>query len=133
MGAQIFLENEQRHFEDEVGQFEIAQNGETRYSPECRHMIETINFIPRAQLKVYWRAPTEPGTGCILIRATVLQHRDVAGLTKRICEEIADEMENHPQSSSIGQDICCACDEARYEVKISSLCLYIPLCSSLIY
>lgn len=117
------LENEQQA-KDDVGQFEMLHTGEARYSPECQNMVETISSIPRTQLNVYWRAPKKPGTGCILIRATVFQHRDVwfrndSSLTKRICEEIADNVENHSQTTSFGQDICCSCDEARYEVNIS--------------
>ncbi|XP_069963854.1 spondin-1-like isoform X3 [Bactrocera oleae] len=86
-------------------------------------MVESTNTNPKTRIDVMWVAPDKPGSGCILIRTTLLQHRDVwymddGGLTRSICEESTDEVESAPLSEN--QNKCCACDEARYELTFKS-------------
>ena len=67
-------------------------------------------------LQVLWTAP-DPGHGCILFKATVIEHRDVwymdgGPLTKEFCENeyVFDDVLTTPNNK------CCACAEAKYEV-----------------
>lgn len=77
-------------------------------------MIESTNANTKVRVSVGWVAPNG---GCVLIKAAVLQHRSVwyiddGFLTKRICAEEIDEV----NSQTPALDVCCACDEAKYEV-----------------
>lgn len=63
-----------------------------------------------------WTAP-QPGSGCVAFKATVIEHRDVwymddGPLTKEFCEEEPniDDLLTPPTK-------CCACAEAKYEVR----------------
>ncbi|KAM7345254.1 spondin-1-like [Cochliomyia hominivorax] len=126
ISAKLVLENEngEKNFHEDLGRLEVVDPIETRYSQECVNMIESTNSNPKTRLDMVWTAPVEPGNGCVLIRATVLQHRDVwfmddGGLTKRICEEIVDDVESQKKDSQ--EMPCCACDEARYEITFEGL------------
>ncbi|KAH8285068.1 hypothetical protein KR054_004674 [Drosophila jambulina] len=118
----LALENENGDFSYKVdlGRFELSDLIETRFSPNCINMVENTNTNPKTHMHLTWVAPSEPGSGCILIRATVQQHRDVwhmddGGLTRRICEEVVDDVESQPTTPTVDVP-CCACDEARYEL-----------------
>ncbi|KAH8252232.1 hypothetical protein KR038_004946 [Drosophila bunnanda] len=118
----LALENENGDFsyKDDLGRFELSDLIETRFSPNCINMVENTNTNPKTHMHLTWVAPSEPGSGCILIRATVQQHRDVwhmddGGLTRRICEEVVDDVESQPTAPTVDVP-CCACDEARYEL-----------------
>ncbi|KAH8386233.1 hypothetical protein KR200_007341 [Drosophila serrata] len=118
----LALENENGDFsyKDDLGRFELSDMIETRFNPNCINMVENTNTNPKTHMHLTWVAPSEPGSGCILIRATVQQHRDVwhmddGGLTRRICEEVVDDVESQPTTPSVDVP-CCACDEARYEL-----------------
>lgn len=100
-----------------LGTWEIADLAETRFSPRCPNLVENTNTNVKTRVDVFWVAPSSPGQGCILLRATVMQHRDVwfmddGFLTKRMCEEEVDDIDTQPSIV----DPCCACDEAKYEV-----------------
>ncbi|XP_020800952.1 spondin-1 [Drosophila serrata] len=100
-----------------LGTWEISDLAETRYSPRCANLVENTNTNVKTRVDVVWVAPSSPGQGCILLRATVMQHRDVwfmddGFLTKRMCEEEADDIDTQPSIV----DPCCACDEAKYEL-----------------
>lgn len=106
----------------DLGHFELIDTVETHFSPQCVNMVESTNATPKQRLDVTWIAPIEPNTGCVLIRATIVQHRDIwfmddGGLTKRICAEDSDGMTLFTTGSTNARD-CCACDEVRYEVII---------------
>ncbi|XP_017002762.2 spondin-1 [Drosophila takahashii] len=118
----LALENENGDFsyQDDLGRFELSDRIESRFSPNCINMVENTNTNPKTHMHLTWVAPSEPGSGCILIRATVQQHRDVwhmddGGLTRRICEEVTDDVESQPATPTVDVP-CCACDEARYEL-----------------
>uniref|UniRef100_A0A1A9ZR78 Spondin-1 n=1 Tax=Glossina pallidipes TaxID=7398 RepID=A0A1A9ZR78_GLOPL len=126
LSAKVTLENDQgvKSAYEDLGRFNIVDSVATRYSTDCINMIETTNTNPKKRLDVEWIAPSTVGMGCILIRATVLQHRDVwfmddGGLTKRICEEVIDDLES--QKKDLEERLCCACDEARYEITFEGL------------
>ncbi|EDX06734.1 GD10853 [Drosophila simulans] len=117
------LENENGDFSynDDLGRFELSDMIETRFSPNCINMVENTNTNSKTHMHLTWVAPSEPGSGCVLIRATVQQHREVwhmddGGLTKRICEEVTDDVESQPTAPAAVDVPCCACDEARYEL-----------------
>ncbi|KAH8384614.1 hypothetical protein KR093_002647 [Drosophila rubida] len=123
----LALENENGDFNymSDLGRFELNDLIETRFSPNCINMVENTNTNPKTHMHLTWTAPSEPGSGCILIRATVLQHRDVwhmddGGLTRRICEEVVDDVESQPTGPSVNTP-CCACDEARYELTFEGV------------
>lgn len=118
----LALEQESGDAEDDlnaIGAFEIADLSETRFSPRCPNVVENTNTNLKTHVDVVWAAPTSPGQGCVLLRATVMQHRDVwfmddGMLTKRMCEEEVDDINIQPSIV----DPCCACDEAKYEVWV---------------
>ncbi|XP_005181625.2 spondin-1 [Musca domestica] len=102
---------------DVVGTFEIADLAETRFSPRCANLVENTNTNVKQRVDVVWVAPAATGMGCVLLRATVIQHRDVwfmddGFLTKKLCEEEIDDIDSQPTIV----DPCCACDEAKYEL-----------------
>lgn len=72
-------------------------------------------------LQVLWTAPP-PGAGCIAIRATVIEHRDIwyrddGPLSKVLCEDEVDSIDSQPAI----MEECCACDEAKYELTFEGL------------
>ncbi|XP_011180088.2 spondin-1 [Zeugodacus cucurbitae] len=101
---------------DTVGYFELKDKAETRFSTQCENMIESTNSNTKVHISVGWVAPTG---GCVLIKAALLQHRlawymDDGLLTKRICAEEIDEV----NSQTPPVEVCCACDEAKYELIV---------------
>ncbi|XP_023308347.2 spondin-1 [Lucilia cuprina] len=126
ISAKLVLENEngEKPINGDLGHLEVVDPVETRYSHQCINMVESTNTNPKTRMDFVWTAPVDAGNGCVLIRATVLQHRDVwfmddGGLTKRICEEVVDDMES--QRKDLDERLCCACDEARYEITFEGL------------
>lgn len=68
-----------------------------------------------------WTAP-EPGSGCLVFKSTVIEHRDVwfsddGQLSKVLCEDLADSGDTQP----IVLAECTACDEAKYELTFEGL------------
>ncbi|KAH8271532.1 hypothetical protein KR018_004692 [Drosophila ironensis] len=119
----LALENENGdyNYNDDLGRFELSDFIETRFSPNCINMVENTNTNPKTHMHLTWVAPSSAESGCVLIRATVQQHRDVwhmddGGLTRRICAEVTDDVESQPTAVAAVDSPCCACDEARYEL-----------------
>ncbi|XP_058979646.1 spondin-1-like [Musca domestica] len=126
ISAKLALENDNGDLvmNSNLGHFELIDPVESRFSADCVNMIETTNTNPKTRLDMAWVAPSEPGFGCVLIRATVIHHRDVwfmddGLLTKRICEEAVDDLESQKKDEE-GKE-CCACDEARYEITFEGM------------
>ncbi|XP_055906026.1 spondin-1 [Eupeodes corollae] len=99
-----------------LGYFEIVDFSHTKFSDKCNNLVMHTNMLPKSRIDVVWTAP-QPGSGCVLIRATVIEHREVwymddGFLTKQFCEEQQDDIDNQPAV----MDPCCACDEAKYEL-----------------
>lgn len=104
---------------DTTGHFELLSTTDTRFASGCENMVESTNTNAKNSIKVSWVAPSHPESGCVLIKAGVVQHRDVwfiddGFLTKRICPEEIDEL----NILTPPLDNCCACDEAKYEVSV---------------
>jgi spondin-1 len=64
-----------------------------------------------------WVAPAK-GSGCVRLSAMIYEgkdawYADAGGLSKIICERKADGMKK-----ALSEDECCACDEAKYNVRI---------------
>lgn len=81
-------------------------------------------------IQVLWKAP-QKGSGCIKFRATVVESVDLwfsedGGLTKTLCEESPDTEDTQPKILKH----CCTCDEAKYEVCISSTATFVADCVS---
>ncbi|XP_036334393.1 spondin-1 isoform X2 [Rhagoletis pomonella] len=99
-----------------IGYFELIDAAETRFSSACENMIESTNANTKIRVSVGWVAPAG---GCVLVKAAVLQHRNVwfiddGFLTKRICPEEIDDV----NSQTPPVEPCCACDEAKYELIV---------------
>ncbi|ALC41844.1 CG30203, partial [Drosophila busckii] len=102
-----------------AGHFELFNNIETRFTVGCENMIESTNTNAKTRIDVSWVAPKQPDSGCVLIKAAIVQHRNVwfiddGFLTKRICAEEIDELNS--QTPTLQN--CCACDEAKYEIVL---------------
>lgn len=87
----------------------------------CGNVVTHTSETTKGEIYVNWTAP-EPGSGCVIFRATVIEHRDVwymddGPLTKTVCE---DEATQEDIISNI-QEECCACYEAKYEVCLKTL------------
>ncbi|KAL9692240.1 hypothetical protein quinque_000022, partial [Culex quinquefasciatus] len=83
--------------------------------------VTQTSSIPKSEIQVNWIAPPA-GSGCIAIRATVVEHRDVwymddGPLSKIFCEDEADSVDTQPPVLKE----CCACDEAKYELTFEGL------------
>ncbi|KAH8398981.1 hypothetical protein KR222_007354, partial [Zaprionus bogoriensis] len=105
--------------QDMTGHFELTDSSKTRFTAGCENMIENTNTNAKNRIDVSWIAPKNPESGCVLIKAGVVQHRDVwfiddGFLTKRICPEEIDEL----NSLTPVLQTCCACDEAKYEIVL---------------
>ncbi|XP_039483932.1 spondin-1 [Drosophila santomea] len=105
--------------QDMTGHFELLGVADTRFSTSCENMVENTNTNAKIYIAVSWIAPRHPDSGCVLIKAGVVQHRDVwflddGFLTKRICPEEIDEL----NSLTPPLETCCACDEAKYEIVL---------------
>lgn len=112
-------------------------HGNTLTKITCANMVTHTTTTPKSEVqvslkkftsaqenkqnqhkKVLWTAP-EPGSGCIAFKATIIEHRDVwymddGPLTKEFCED--EQTIDDTLTSQI--DPCCACAEAKYEVKL---------------
>ncbi|XP_034651835.1 spondin-1 [Drosophila subobscura] len=104
---------------DMTGHFELLGSPDTRFSVGCENMVESTNTNAKTHIEVSWVAPKSPESGCVLIKAGVVQQRDVwfideGFLTKRICPEEIDEL----NSLTPPLQSCCACDEAKYEIVL---------------
>ncbi|XP_022229507.2 spondin-1 [Drosophila obscura] len=104
---------------DMTGHFELLGSPDTRFSVGCENLVESTNTNAKTHIEVSWVAPKSPESGCVLIKAGVVQQRDVwfideGFLTKRICPEEIDEL----NSLTPPLQNCCACDEAKYEIVL---------------
>ena len=63
-----------------------------------------------------WVAPAK-GSGCVRLSAMIYEgkdawYADAGGLTKIVCEQKPDKAKK-----ALDNDECCACDEAKYNVR----------------
>ncbi|XP_054267798.1 spondin-1-like isoform X2 [Macrosteles quadrilineatus] len=104
-----------------VGTFQLYGDTLTKFSPSCPNMVTHTSSMPKSEVQVRWTAPP-PGSGCVIFRATVIEHRDVwyqddGPLSKMLCEEVQESHDTQPEVL----EHCCACDEAKYEVTFEGL------------
>ncbi|KAL7885412.1 hypothetical protein AOLI_G00057070 [Acnodon oligacanthus] len=100
--------------DDYAGNFKIIDEGDTQFMTNCPHAVTESIPRRRTRIQVFWTAPP-PGTGCLIIKASVVQRKiisfqDEGSLTKRLCEKDPLRATEKPL-----QD-CCACGTAKYRV-----------------
>jgi len=91
----------------------------SKFSLQCSHAVRATSAVPKDEIQVLWTAP-EAGTGCIQLKAMVVERPDMwfmddGGLTYIFCED------NSPMETVPVVNPCCACDEAKYEVIFEGL------------
>lgn len=98
-----------------VGRFQLFDDALTEFSSECVNTVAETDDVEKNEIQIMWVAPAA-GSGCVALSAMVFENGDSwfaddGQLTKIICEG-APEREN-------ADDQCCACDEAKYNVRLS--------------
>lgn len=96
-----------------VGRFQLFDDALTEFNMDCVNTISEADDIRKSEVQVMWVAPAS-GSGCVALSAMVYENRnswfaDDGNLTKIICE-------GAPETQKM-DDECCACDEAKYNVK----------------
>lgn len=104
-----------------MGTFQLFGDALTQFSETCPNSVTQTSSIPKSEIQVLWMAPG-PGAGCILFKATVVEHRDIwymddGQLTQELCEDVQENQDEQPDII----DECCACDEAKYELTFEGL------------
>uniref|UniRef100_A0A6B2EI24 Spondin-1 n=1 Tax=Phlebotomus kandelakii TaxID=1109342 RepID=A0A6B2EI24_9DIPT len=104
-----------------AGLFQLQGDTLAKFSDKCPNIVTHTSSLPKSDIQVVWTAPP-PGSGCVVFRATVIEHRDVwymddGPLSKMLCEDEQDTIDVQP----IIEDPCCACQEAKYEVTFEGL------------
>ncbi|XP_063703310.1 spondin-1 [Culicoides brevitarsis] len=106
----------------DVGEFQLdTSDALAIFSSRCPGLIQHSSSMPKTEVQVLWTAPSA-GAGCIAIRATVIEHRDIwykddGPLSKVLCEDEVDSLDSQPAI----MEECCACDEAKYELTFEGL------------
>ncbi|XP_076231734.1 spondin-1 isoform X3 [Calliopsis andreniformis] len=103
------------------GVFDLQDEALSRYSEICPNAVVETSKVPKEEISVAWTSPSE-GSGCIFIRATILEtpdtwYMDDPNLILKICQDSKAEADD--QGPVL--DVCCACDEAKYEVTFEGL------------
>ncbi|XP_055693331.1 spondin-1 [Lutzomyia longipalpis] len=104
-----------------AGHFQLLGDTLAKFSDKCPNVVTHTSSLPKSDIQVLWTAPP-PGSGCVVFRATVIEHRDVwymddGPLSKMFCEDEQDTIDVQP----IIEDPCCACQEAKYELTFEGL------------
>ncbi|XP_077292585.1 spondin-1-like [Arctopsyche grandis] len=128
IGFMIVAESEGKESSDVIpphkrkaGNFQIVGDSLTQYSDKCQNAVTQTSHMAKNLVEVLWIAPPS-GSGCVTIKATVLEDRDVwfmddTALSKTLCENTQGSA--HMQPPIV--EPCCACDEAKYEVTFEGL------------
>lgn len=100
-----------------TGSFQLLGDALSKISEDCPNAVVHTSTIPKSEIQVLWAAPIA-GTGCVVFKATVIEHRELwymddGGLSKELCEEETEQPEIIEE--------CCACEEAKYEVTFEGL------------
>ncbi|XP_039278988.1 spondin-1 isoform X2 [Nilaparvata lugens] len=104
-----------------VGVFSLYGDALTKFSDSCPNMVTQTSFTSKTEISVIWKAPPS-GSGCLTIRATVIEHRDTwyqdeRLLSRTLCENVEDSFDSAPPFIRE----CCSCNEAKYEVTFEGL------------
>lgn len=97
-----------------VGRFQLFDDALTEFSNECVNTIAETDDLEKNEIQIMWVAPAA-GSGCVALSAMVFENGDSwfaddGQLTKIICE-------GEPDREKV-DDQCCACDEAKYNVRL---------------
>lgn len=97
-----------------VGRFQLFDDALTQFSYDCVNTISEADDLAKTEIQVMWVAPAA-GSGCVALSAMVYEnanswYADEGDLTHVICE-------GAPKRERT-EDECCACDEAKYNVRI---------------
>lgn len=98
---------------DHSGQFQITDPEDTQFMSDCSPAVMESSPRRRTRIQVLWTAP-EPGSGCAVLKATIVQKKtvyfqDEGSLTVRLCE-------NERGVSEAAAAECCACGAAEYRL-----------------
>lgn len=103
-----------------VGRFQLFDDPMAEFNFDCVNTLQETNEHPKTEVQFMWVAPPA-GSGCVSISATVTEqskywHAESDQLTKTICE-------GEPFHADMSNE-CCACDEAKYQVRFPFLNLF---------
>ncbi|XP_072746118.1 spondin-1 isoform X2 [Anoplolepis gracilipes] len=112
----ISVEPENANETADAGAFDLQDDTMTKFADNCANAVVETSKVQKEKISVVWTSPIE-GSGCILIRATVLEtpgtwYMDDSNLVLTMCQDSKAEADNQGQVLAK----CCACDEAKYEV-----------------
>lgn len=98
-----------------TGRFQLFSDELTIFDDNCVNTVIEANDFSKTEVQVMWVAPAT-GSGCVALTAMVYEspkswYSDDGNLTKIICEGKSREDLTE----------CCACDEAKYNVKFEFL------------
>ncbi|XP_018059151.1 PREDICTED: spondin-1 isoform X1 [Atta colombica] len=104
-----------------IGSFDLQDDTMTKFADNCANTVVETSQVQKEKISVFWTSPTE-GSGCILLRATVLEttdtwYMDDPNLIINICQD--SKVEADDQGPTLPE--CCACDEAKFEVTFEGL------------
>ncbi|KAJ6647455.1 Spondin-1 [Pseudolycoriella hygida] len=111
--------NDSGVLDQSIGTFSLVHSNP--YSKiACPNMVTHTTTAAKSEIEVLWKAP-QSGSGCVLFKATVIEHRDVwymddGPLTKEFCEKPRELDDEHRIPI-----VCCACTEAKYELTFEGL------------
>ncbi|KAG5337853.1 SPON1 protein, partial [Acromyrmex heyeri] len=105
----------------DVGVFDLQDDTMTKFADNCANAVVESSKVQKEKISIVWTSPTE-GSGCILLRATVLEttdtwYMDDPNLIINICQD--SKVEADDQGPILSE--CCACDEAKFEVTFEGL------------
>ncbi|KYN37274.1 Spondin-1 [Trachymyrmex septentrionalis] len=117
----ISIEVENANDTVDVGIFDLQDDMMTKFADNCANTIVETSKVQKENISVVWTSPAE-GSGCILLRATVLEtidtwYMDDPNLNINICQD--SKVEADDQGPILPE--CCACDEAKFEVTFEGL------------
>ncbi|XP_011346734.1 spondin-1 isoform X2 [Ooceraea biroi] len=117
----ISVEAENMNETADAGVFDLQDDMMTKFADNCANAVVETSKVHKNEISLVWTSPAE-GSGCILLRATVLEtpdtwYMDDSELVINICQDSRAEADDQ---GPVLQD-CCACDEAKYEVTFEGL------------
>ncbi|XP_011873806.1 PREDICTED: spondin-1 isoform X3 [Vollenhovia emeryi] len=117
----ISAEAENANETADVGVFDLQDDAMTKFADNCANAVVETSKMQKEQIQIVWTSPAE-GSGCILLRATVLEttdtwYMDDSNLVLSMCQDSKAEADD--QGPVLAE--CCACDEAKFEVTFEGL------------
>lgn len=112
-----------------VGRFQLFDDPMAEFSYDCVNTLKETDSHPKTEVQFMWVAPPS-GSGCVAISARVFEksqswYADSGQLTSIVCEGEPVQMDTTKE--------CCACDEAKYQVRNSHYIQYtVPMIINII-